>query len=339
MIEVDPEYPDGPVNVARALLQEGDVTGAIPYLERAIALEPRLARAHFFLGTARKTLGAYDEALAHLEIAREQYPRDRVVLGQIGRIQFLDRRFDEAVATFQEVLRIDPEDLQAHYNLMLAHRGAGDVDAANPRAGALRALQGRTRRRRQSRDPTGGPRRRTTTSGRRSTSTGTPRCPTESRPNRGGRTKCRSRPARARSTPWDSLRSSGSATRRRSCRNNAAHASASRRGEGGLSDRQLEGHRPGAVGRVRRGGRDRERSQAGVEILARADVGDGLEVLEGAWPYDDGGVTIERFRSMQALLDFWHSDEYQAAIKLREGAIDIDFIVALEASEATTTDQ
>ena len=79
--------------------------------------------------------------------------------------------------------------------------------------------------------------------------------------------------------------------------------------------------------------------QAGVEILARADVGDGLEILEGAWPYDDGGVTIERFTSMRALLDFWHSDEYQAAIKLREGAIDIDFIVALEATEVTPTDQ
>ena len=136
VIEIDPQYPDGPVNVARALLQEGDVAGAIPFLERAVELEPRLARAHFFLGTARKTLGAYDEALSHLEIAREQYPRDRVVLGQIGRIQFLDRRFDEAVATFQEVLRIDPEDLQAHYNLMLAHRGAGDLEAA-ARAQAL----------------------------------------------------------------------------------------------------------------------------------------------------------------------------------------------------------
>ena len=78
---------------------------------------------------------------------------------------------------------------------------------------------------------------------------------------------------------------------------------------------------------------------AGVEILAQADVGDGLEVLEGAWPYDDGGVTIERFTSMQALLDFWHSDEYQAAIKIREGALDIDFIVALEAADATPTAQ
>lgn len=78
---------------------------------------------------------------------------------------------------------------------------------------------------------------------------------------------------------------------------------------------------------------------AGIEILAQADVGGGLEVLEGAWPYDDGGVTIERFRSMEALLEFWHSDDYQAAIELREGAIDIDFIVALEANESTSTDQ
>lgn len=76
---------------------------------------------------------------------------------------------------------------------------------------------------------------------------------------------------------------------------------------------------------------------AGVEILAQADA-DELEVLEGAWPHP-GGVTIERFTSMQALLDFWHSDEYQAAIGLREGAIDIEFIVALEANEATPTDQ
>ena len=130
VMTIEPDYPDGPVNVARALLQEGDVTGAIPLLERALTLEPTLARAHFFLGTALKTLGEYETAISHLERAREQYPRDRVVLGQIGRIQFLDRRFDDAIDTFKAVLRIDPEDLQAHYNLMLAYRGRGDIDAS-----------------------------------------------------------------------------------------------------------------------------------------------------------------------------------------------------------------
>ena len=127
VMAIDPSYADGPTSLAQALLQEGDVDAAIPVLESALDVAPDLARAHFLLGTALKTLGQYDEALSHLETAHEQYPRDRVVLGQIGRIQFLDRRFDEAIATFQEVLLIDPEDLNAHYNLMLCYRGAGDT--------------------------------------------------------------------------------------------------------------------------------------------------------------------------------------------------------------------
>ena len=129
VMAIDPTYPDGPVNVARARLQEGDVDAAIPLLEQAIALEPSLARAHFFLGTALRTLGQYDEAMEHLQTARAQYPRDRVVLGQIGRIQFLQRQYDDAIETFEAVLQIDPEDLQAHYNLMLSHQGAGHPEA------------------------------------------------------------------------------------------------------------------------------------------------------------------------------------------------------------------
>ncbi|MDE0829043.1 MAG: tetratricopeptide repeat protein, partial [Vicinamibacterales bacterium] len=135
VMAIDPDYPDGPVNVARAKIREGDVDAAIPLLEQALALSPGLARAHFFLGTSLRTLGLYDEALTHLEAARQQYPRDRVVLNEIGGIQFRQRRFDDAVRTSEEVLQIDPEDMQAHYNLMLSHQGAGrSDDAARERA-------------------------------------------------------------------------------------------------------------------------------------------------------------------------------------------------------------
>jgi tetratricopeptide (TPR) repeat protein len=127
---MDPKYADGSVNVARGLLQEGNVTDAIAMLDSAIAINPRLASAHYFMGTALKTLGRYDEALRHLRLATEQYPRDRVVLNQIGRIQFLQRQFDEAIGTFKRVLLVDPEDLQAHYNLMLCYRGIGDTTQA-----------------------------------------------------------------------------------------------------------------------------------------------------------------------------------------------------------------
>ena len=127
---MDPAYADGPVNVARAQIQEGDVAAAIPNLEKALTIAPRLAKAEFFLGIALKALGRYDEALTHFRIAAAQYPRDRVVLGEIGRIQFLQRRFDAAIVTFQQVLGVDPEDLQAHYNLMLCYQGAGNSTLA-----------------------------------------------------------------------------------------------------------------------------------------------------------------------------------------------------------------
>ncbi len=67
---------------------------------------------------------------------------------------------------------------------------------------------------------------------------------------------------------------------------------------------------------------------AGIEILAgRPDSG--FLVLEGEWPYEEG-IVIERFSSMKALKDFWFSEAYQEAKKLREGVAKINFIVALE---------
>mgnify|MGYP000647960611 CR=1 FL=1 len=98
--------------------------------EQALELEPGLPRAHFFLGTALRSLGEYEAAMSHLEAARQAYPTDRVVLGQIGRLYFLQRQFEDAISTFEEVLRIDPEDLLAHYNLMLSYRGAGEPERA-----------------------------------------------------------------------------------------------------------------------------------------------------------------------------------------------------------------
>src|SRR6202022_3965845 len=100
VMAMDPGYADGAVNVARARIQEGDVAAAMPMLDKALTIAPRLAKAQFFLGMALKTLGRYDEALTHFRIAAGQYPRDRVVLDEIGRIQFLQRRFDDAIVPF-----------------------------------------------------------------------------------------------------------------------------------------------------------------------------------------------------------------------------------------------
>ena len=68
-------------------------------------------------------------------------------------------------------------------------------------------------------------------------------------------------------------------------------------------------------------------TKAGLEILASGDPA--AHLLEGAWPYA-GGLTIERYRSMEDLLAFWNSPGYQEAKKLRAGHVEMNFIVAIE---------
>lgn len=120
---LEPKYADGWVNVARARIQEGNVEAAKPMLEKALEINPRLASAHYFLGLTLKAEGQYPQAFEEIAKAATQYPRDRVVRNQMGRILFLQRKYSDAVVELDKSLAVDPEDLEAHYNLMLCYRG------------------------------------------------------------------------------------------------------------------------------------------------------------------------------------------------------------------------
>jgi tetratricopeptide (TPR) repeat protein len=130
VIEAEPSYADGWLNVARALIQEGETEAAKRYLARTLELQPDLARGHFFNAMVKKVDGDYEGALDSLSKAAAQYPRDRVVQNQIARVYFLCRKYKEAVEAGRRVLAVDPEDVQAHHTLMLAYRGLGDIAAA-----------------------------------------------------------------------------------------------------------------------------------------------------------------------------------------------------------------
>ncbi len=123
--EIQPANPDGWVNIGRARVQEGNLAGAREALERALGQAPKLARAHFFYARILKAEGRYDEAAAHLRIVLDQYPRDRVARNDLGRLLFLQKNYRQAAREFEQTLAVDPEDLQAHYNLMLCYNGLG----------------------------------------------------------------------------------------------------------------------------------------------------------------------------------------------------------------------
>jgi tetratricopeptide (TPR) repeat protein len=129
--EIDPKNPDGWVNIGRAAVQEGDIERARTVLQQALTISPDLARAHYFYARVLRSDGNYDGAATELRTVLKQYPRDRVVLNDLGRVLFLERKFRDAVQVLNSVLEIDPEDLQAHYNLMLCYNGLGDEKNAH----------------------------------------------------------------------------------------------------------------------------------------------------------------------------------------------------------------
>jgi tetratricopeptide (TPR) repeat protein len=128
--EAEPGYADGWLNVARALIQEGETDAAKAFIEKARAINPKLGRIYFFKAMTQKSDGDYAGALASLRTVESMYPRDRVALNQMARILFLQRQYGEAIKVLERVCLVDPEDLQMHYTLMLCYRGLGDRDKA-----------------------------------------------------------------------------------------------------------------------------------------------------------------------------------------------------------------
>ena len=95
--QAEPGYSDGWLNVARALIQEGETDAAKPYIQKAIELNPSAGRNYFFRAMVEKADGDYPAAIASLRRVIQQYPRDRVALNQLARILFLSREYTESL--------------------------------------------------------------------------------------------------------------------------------------------------------------------------------------------------------------------------------------------------
>jgi len=128
--EIDPDYADGWINLARIYVQEGQLADADRVLERAEATRPGYHKTAYFRALLRSARGDYGSALVDLDFVLSTHPNDRVVRNRKGRVLYLSERFEEARAEFEQVLRIDSEDLMAHYNLALVFTATGDNEQA-----------------------------------------------------------------------------------------------------------------------------------------------------------------------------------------------------------------
>ncbi|MDE0483853.1 MAG: multiheme c-type cytochrome [Candidatus Poribacteria bacterium] len=127
--EIDPNYMDGWVNIARCRIKEGDMRGAEAMLNKAFEIQKTLlpenlhrAKVHYFYALVQESYGNYDIAIQHLLQAASQFPRDTRVRNELGRMYFLKREYETALVQFEKTLEVDPEDLDAHYNMMRCYR-------------------------------------------------------------------------------------------------------------------------------------------------------------------------------------------------------------------------
>ncbi|HWZ86186.1 MAG TPA: tetratricopeptide repeat protein [Thermoanaerobaculia bacterium] len=136
--ELAPDKPDGPLNRARAEIAEGRLSEARASLAEAEKRRPRWGKTAFFRATVAKDEGRLDDAEKDLRAVLETFPLDRVAWNNLGLVLWLAGRFPDAIAAYEKTLAIDPEDVNAHYNLMRAYRAMGDRGNADRHDAAYR---------------------------------------------------------------------------------------------------------------------------------------------------------------------------------------------------------
>ena len=133
---LQPERIDGPLNMARAALREGNIETAYEFLQRAEAIRVGDARVAWVWAVALQEDGRYEEAALAYRRVLEDFPEDRAAWRNLGRTLYLDGRFEEALVALDQVLRIDPEDRISHYHRMLSLRALGREAEAEAAAAA-----------------------------------------------------------------------------------------------------------------------------------------------------------------------------------------------------------
>ena len=147
---------DGPVNLARVYLKEGRVDDAVAALNRAKGFDPAPPRwtVAWFTGLVNQQNGFYDEAItSYRSILTDRYPeldergfdfsQDYEVRNQLGLALYergrlrrstregtREKFFREAIEAFEGTLKLDSENLTAHFNLWDLHKQLGETGAA-----------------------------------------------------------------------------------------------------------------------------------------------------------------------------------------------------------------
>jgi tetratricopeptide (TPR) repeat protein len=132
---LDEKYrPMALVNQAMGLIELDRYDDAAELLAAALKGNPDNMRALFQQARVLIRKGELDQAEQNIRRVLAVYPRDRLSLQQLGELCKIRHDFAGARECYQKIIDIDPEDLGAHYNLMLVYRKLGMKEEAKQEA-------------------------------------------------------------------------------------------------------------------------------------------------------------------------------------------------------------
>jgi tetratricopeptide (TPR) repeat protein len=124
VLAADPNNLNALANLGVLLYFEQDYAGAAPYLKKAVAKQPDLAKIRALLGLAEKSLGQIAEARADLEVAVPQLaePKIRVDAGlALIEIYAASQELDNAAAIVSLLQQVAPTDTRVLYTAYRIH--------------------------------------------------------------------------------------------------------------------------------------------------------------------------------------------------------------------------
>ena len=124
--QLQPERLDGPLNLAKTALSEGNIEEAYVNLRKCEALKKGDPQVAWVWARVRQEDGLYDDAIAAYKYVLKYFPDDRVARRQLGRTYYLNLQFEASIDMYRSVLTIDPEDREAYYHLALNYRAIGN---------------------------------------------------------------------------------------------------------------------------------------------------------------------------------------------------------------------
>jgi tetratricopeptide (TPR) repeat protein len=121
-----PDYADAYTNMAIVEIQWERYADARPHLEKALQLSAGNARALYYRALVERNEGNLDLAVTDLQQVLKGFPRSRDALRELGFSFYQQHKYPEALAEYQALQGVDPDDLAAHYNLSILYRRLGN---------------------------------------------------------------------------------------------------------------------------------------------------------------------------------------------------------------------